>query len=244
MDLLHLDYEPPWGDWLRQIMTRLRNSPNAVLRERMNAWGQGPLADIGLALVTKVSVLGAINRRFDELMQRLSEALKDVPDREIRELLRRGAVLTLPRPERDYLPYDVVASVDAFFYEFQSAYEILTKRFLRTFFAQILGEAVRGDAILRSACAREGSVEWMESLRRHRNLFVHETAPWVALEVMSWSPRRFELAVLKKTVVTDQEDMIRLGEMTAIYRGFEASFAPLQALIIERIEALERAHSA
>lgn len=242
MDLLHLDYQPPWGTWLRQIMTRLRESKTAVLRERMDAWGRGPLADIGLALVTKVSILEAITRRFDELMERLNDAVKHVPDAEIRELLRRGAVLTLRRPERDRLPYDIVAAVDAFFYEFQSAYEMLTKRFLRTFFAQIFRQDVRGDTILRCACARHGSVGWIESLRTHRNLFAHETAPWIALEVTSWSPRRFELVVLTNAVPTRPEDMIRLHEMGAIYRGFEASFAPLQAFVIERVEAFERAH--
>jgi len=42
---------------------------------------------------------------------------------------------------------------------------------------------------------------------------------------------------------TDPEDVIVLHEMGAIYRGFEASLGPLQAHIVKRIEAFERAHS-
>ena len=140
---LHLDYEPPWRTWLLQIMTRLRTSTCATLRNRMEQWGESLLSEIGLALTTKVSTLGAVLRLFDGLMARLHEVLKDKTDTEIAELVRRSAAMGLPRPERDRLPYDILVAVDAFFYGFRSAYEILTQKFLPEFFRHVLGCAFR-----------------------------------------------------------------------------------------------------
>jgi len=242
MDLLYLDFTPPWSSWLRQIMTRLRTSTCATLRDRMDQWGDSRLSEIGLALTTKISTLGAVLRLFNGLMARLDELLKTKTDQELAELVRRHAAMSFPGREGDTLPYDILVAVDAFFYEFRSAYEILTQKFLPEFFQHAFDEKLDGDQVLAWLQGRGVPTEWARELQRHRVLFFHHTAPWLALEIASWAPRRFELVVLKKTLPSDAEDMIRRQEMEAIYRSFEASFAPLQAFIIERIEAFERAN--
>ena len=73
--------------------------------------------------------------------------------------------------------------------------------------------------------------------------FAHEKAPWIGLEVVSWSPRRFELVVLQTSVPDDPEDVIRLEALRRIYRGFETIWDPLQVHMVERIEAFERSHA-
>jgi len=243
MDILHFDFTPPWSSWLRQIMTRLRASSSTTLRERMEKWGDSPLSEIGLALTTKVSTLGAVLRLFNSLMARLDEVLKAKTDQELAELVRGNAAMSIPRPEGDTLPYDILVAVDAFFYEFRSAYEILSQKFLPEFFQHVFGEKLNGDQVLAWLQARGVSTDWARELRRHRVLFFHHTAPWIALQVVSWEPRRFELVVLKKILPSGPEEMIRRQEMEMIYRSFEASFAPLQAFIVERIEAFERAEA-
>jgi len=80
---------------------------------------------------------------------------------------------------------------------------------------------------------------WIKQLRNHRVLFFHNTAPWIALEVASWRPRRFELLVLKKTVPDDADDMIRFKELVDIFRGFERSLGALYGLIVATIEQVE-----
>jgi len=201
----------------------------------MEEWGTSPLAEMGCALATKISILGRVIRRFDAQMVRLDEELKEKTDEEIRTLLRGGFVFTT---HDELLPDDILADIDAFLFESRSAYEIIGK-FLAEFFQRILGQALSQQEIVARLEADGIDTEWVKQLRDHRVLFFHNTAPWIALEVARWQPRRFDLLVLKKTVPDDSNDMIRLKELVDIFRGFEKSLGALHQFIVATIEQVE-----
>jgi hypothetical protein len=200
----------------------------------MEEWGT-PLSEMGCSLATKISILGRVIRRFDAEMVRLNDELKEKTDEEIRTLLRGGFVFTT---RDEHLPYDILAAVETFLFESRSAYEIVGK-FLREFFQRILGQTVTEEALITGLEADGVDIRWIDQLRDHRVLFFHNTAPWIALEVVSWQPRRFELLVLKKTVPDEAGDIIRFKELVDISRGFQTSLGALHLLILKRIEEFE-----
>jgi hypothetical protein len=235
MEILHIAYFPPWSGWLLQIMTRLSGSPSATLKSRMEAWGSTPLSEMGSALASKMSMLGRVLRRFDQQMRHLTDELKDQSDATLREMVREKVAHTTAD---EALPYEILVEVDSFFFESRSAYEILGQ-FLRGFFKRILAEDVSESEIIKLLEEEQIDSRWIKQLRDHCVLFFHNTAPWIALEVVSWEPRRFELLVLKMLVPNDTRDMIRFKELVEIYRGFAASMAALHRFVLKKIEEFE-----
>lgn len=236
MEILHVGYFPLWGGWLLQIMTRLRSSSSATLRNRMEAWETTPLSEMGCALATKMSMLGCVLRGLDRQMRRLHEELKDESDAALRDLIRNETVYTT---RDEALPYKILAEVDSFFFESRSAYEIVGKTFLAEFFDRILAQHVSEAEIIALLEEEQIDTRWIKQLREHRVLFFHHTAPWIALEVVSWEPRQFDLLVLKKLVPNDPQDVIPFKELVEIYRGFAASMAALRRFVLKRIEEFE-----
>jgi hypothetical protein len=235
MEILHIGYFPPWSGWLLQIMTRLRSSSSATLRNRIEVWGDTALSEMGCALATKMSMLGRVIRRFDLQMQCLNDELKDESDATLGDLVRNGAVYTT---RDEALPYEILAEVDSFFFESRSAYEIVGK-FLAKFFDRVLAEHVSETEIIAQLERERIDTRWIKQLRDHRVLFFHHTAPWIALEVVSWEPRRFDLLVFKKLVPNDPQDVILFKQLVEIYRGFAGSMAALHRFVLKKIEEFE-----
>jgi len=235
MEILHIGYCPLWSGWLLEIMRRLRSSPSATLKSRMEAWESTPLSEMGSALATKMSMLGLVLRRFDQQMRRLNDELKDQSDATLREMVREQVVHTTGD---DALPCEILVEVDSFFFESRSAYEIVGK-FLREFFQRIWAEDVSEAEIIRPLEEERIDTRWIKQLRDHRVLFFHHTAPWIALEVVSWEPHRFDLLVLKKLVPDDPSDVIHFNELVEIYRGFATSMNALHRFVLKRIEEFE-----
>jgi hypothetical protein len=118
---------------------------------------------------------------------------------------------------------------------------------MQRFFAEILGREFtirQVEANLETEVARRGDdTNWCRQLIAARNLLIHQTAPWLALEAINWEAgaRRFEPVLLTRNVRTldDPKTFIHIAQCRSIYRGFEQSFDYIEAWLTDEIGSFE-----
>jgi len=92
--------------------------------------------------------------------------------------------------------------------------------------------------ILEQAMRKAGhSFTWMEDLRRQRATFFHETAPWIAMEIKSRQPSRYELIVLNENVADLEKDpnCVSFEAYRQIWLGLQACAADVQRVALAMI---------
>lgn len=231
---------PPQGGWVLGIVSRLQSSSSPTLQDRRNAWAAGPLSEMGLALATKLSLLGVVTRRVDEDLRAVSDQLGDPS--EIQQHLVAGHACYVADPDRPDLLYETLADIESFIFESRSAFEI-TGRFLGQLFRDILGCDMALPEIERQLRDRGVDTRWIEELRANRILFFHDTAPWIAVYVDSLQPLKLELVVLKKNVhdFTNPDDYFHFQKLREIYAGFTSSLDALAEFVKDEIRLFEEA---
>jgi len=194
MEVIHLDYRPGTAGWVLRLQSRLQASPSDVLRTRYSRWGEAGLADLAIAVATRLSLTLRVSFRLAELLKKLRDEIDASGD--IDQLLTGGFVYS-PKDARIF--YDICVAVDAFYFEFRSSYEVLG-RFVRTFGREILGRSITEHEILQVLEAANCNRDWIDPVRENRKLFFHETAPWIALEVHQRRPLECSVLVMKENL--------------------------------------------
>jgi hypothetical protein len=235
LDHFHVDYEPP-DDWIRRILTRLRESRSPHLRRCFDQWGKSPLVEIGLAVATKRAMLRMTVARVDEAIGQMVAEFNADPH-QVEWCLSRSGLKGAFRPKDKTLPYRLLVDIDSFLFELRSTHEIVGI-FLREFFRRVLQRKI-GKADVMGALDGGGvDTRWIDVLRKERVLFFHHTAPWVAFEIDRVRRPKYRLVILKRNArdLSNPNDYVRVDEYRAILRGFEASMAFLRGWVLEQID--------
>jgi hypothetical protein len=76
--------------------------------------------------------------------------------------------------------------------------------------------------------------KWFQDLDSHRNFFIHEGAPYFAIDV-SRGRQNYDLLIMKENLKTfkDYSKFVRLSELNAIVQGFISARHTLQQHLIE-----------
>lgn len=235
MEVLHLDYRPPTAGWVLPLQTRLRESPSPTLRDRYARWAEVGLAELGMAVATRLSIAFFVARRLGNLLTQLRDEI--AASGEVQELLEKGYVYT---PKDQALFYEICAATDAFFFEYRSAYEVLG-RFFRSFGEHILNRDIPQADLLAVLEAMGCDTAWINPLKEHRKLFFHETAPWIALCVNQREPFDCSLIIMKKNLQTfdKREDYIVQPELVETIRGFQEASWRLRDWLQVQVEKAE-----
>jgi hypothetical protein len=230
---LEINYEPT-ERWVRPILARLHQSSSTIIKERMKAWGETPLRELGLAIGTKLTMLPVVVARINRQIQLLRDQLDES---RVDQCLNQGAGYGLS--DRAF-PFEILVDLDSFLYESRSTYEIVG-HFLKEFFSHILGRDVSQGEIQALLQCEGLDTQWIQELQENRILFFHNTAPWLAIQILSKTPLRFELVLLKK-VARDAAgfgDRLHFKQLQAIYHGFASSLEALQRWVIRQIGEFE-----
>lgn len=131
----------------------------------------------------------------------------------------------------DDLKYSLIADVDALFFELNSACELMTRLFslLHAHVGTIIPELELGITIAKVLSQGEYDAKWFVSLDRHRNFFMHEGAPYLAVD-LSNEPEHLVLLVMKENVrmLSDPNSFITISEINLIVQGFLSAKQSLQ----------------
>lgn len=169
------------------------------------------------------TIRGRVGKRLVALLQDLQEQVSQADD--LDELLEGGCVFT---PSDPGILYDLCDAIDSLYFESRSAYEI-TGRFVRLFCDVILDRPVSEEELVEVLRASGQDVEWISELRENRKLFFHETAPWIALQIHSRDPLKFQLVAMKEDLheFDDPEKFITQTDMVRVWDGYQASLVAL-----------------
>ena len=235
-DCLFVAYEPN-VHWASPIITRLRESSSQTLQHRAAAWKQGPLRELQLAVASKLKMLDILVIDFDRRLSDLFRALANDPAR-VQECIDKGDAYRFR--DEDPLPFELLLDIDSFLFESRSAYEILVS-FLREFFHHILGKTLDKEKVFALLKAQQIDTRWIDELRQNRNLYSHETAPWIAVRKTSAERFQFELVILKEDVedLSDPNTYLRFQALRDVYYGFNSSLDAIRTWVIKQIEDFE-----
>ncbi len=234
-DYFWIDYAP--GDqWVLSIMSRVQRSGNSILQERWKKSTQSPLIELPLALATKFELMRVTIERLNAHIRELSRDFDERPDEVKRFIAARAAY----RPQNPRLAFEIVADLDAWIFEFRSTYEILYA-FVKEFSSRILDRKVNDERVLKAILQAKGyHTDWIDFLNDERNCFIHQTAPWFAIEVTGGTPQ-YEIVILRRNVhdLEHPKNYVRIEEYRAVHKGFFEALQALHDWIFQEIEKVE-----
>ena len=195
-EVLYLDFAPSSLAWIGGLQARMANSSCQQIRERYQSWTSAGLGEFALSIATRLAIV----RRVEDRLLECRSAL-------VRELSRSGELEThlasgsCYRPSDEGLLFDICAAVDSCFFEWRSLYEVVRK-FATIFGKEILGTEFSEDQVVSVVEQAGVSIGWIDQLRKDRNHFVHQAAPWIALEITSREPLECSIVVMKENLAT------------------------------------------
>ncbi len=141
---------------------------------------------------------------------------------------------------RDDLLWEAVLDLDSFLFEARSAYEILGK-LLASCFACVFQRRILEEDVWEAVREQGVRTDWVEELRRHRILFFHTTAPWLAVRILSRDPLQLDWIVLKRNVETldNPEDFLDFARCREIYTGLNETLSAIEFWVEREIDKLD-----
>jgi hypothetical protein len=82
--------------------------------------------------------------------------------------------------------------------------------------------------------------KWFQDLDDQRNFFIHEGAPYFAIDV-SKGPKKYDLLIMKENLKSfnDNSKFVRLSKLNEIVQGFLSARLTLQQHLIELIQKVD-----
>jgi hypothetical protein len=193
------------------------------------------MAEAGIAVSTRLMLVSRAISRLTELETRLYDEIEK--SGKLAGLLAGGYVYTSVNPNS---VYDICLGIDALLAECLSLFEVIrifTIRFCRKILHKKMSEK-EFDALL--VDLGYGG-EWLDALAKARNFFLHESAPWAAIQVDNREQLRCELVVLKSNVrdLTDPTTFIPKRQLVGITQGLTTAVWGIHKWLSESIANAE-----
>jgi hypothetical protein len=192
-----------------------------------------------MAVGTKLTIVPLIIQRVDSRLKDIGKVLQADPSK-VEACLRSRAVYRLPDCDA---AYEAAVDFDSFIFESRSAYEI-TVSFLERFFNLILGKALgprsgkhAAKHVEEALRARGSRTEWVNDLRKKRNLLIHARSLWLAFEVRDGQPFRFDPVLLTKSVerIEDDPERLSIAQCRSFWQGFVSSYEHIEAWLKDEL---------
>ena len=194
------------------------------------------MSELAIHLSTRLNMIPFVINRVNADLKAIREAAQGIEDKNISSLGQDGYAFDI----ENKLTYNFLISFDSFLFEIDSCCELITT-FIRLIYNHI-GQSVTKKQIgkiLKKVIEDAGeSSGWFESLQNFRNYFIHEGAPYFAVDVTD--PDSFELLVMKDNLKSfdDEGRFVRLRrEFESILEGFFNSNKILQKHIIDLLSS-------
>jgi hypothetical protein len=80
------------------------------------------------------------------------------------------------------------------------------------------------------------SIDWYVDLDKHRNLFMHDVAPYLAVDVSNVD--KYDILIMNKNLrkFDDDKQFIRLSQLAKIYTGFNNALDIIRSYLIKVIK--------
>jgi hypothetical protein len=190
------------------------------------------MSEIALHLSTKLNMIHWIVIKINQGLKAIQEAVKSIEEKHVSSPVKRGYAFDVEHK----LIYKLLLSFDSFIFEIDSCCELITT-FVRLNYNHTgdnVDKKQMGRRLKRVVEEAGGSSSWFESLQSLRNFFIHEGAPYFAIDVSD--PDTFELLVMRENLklFDDESKYVKLrSEFQSILEGFYSSNIIIQQHVID-----------
>jgi hypothetical protein len=139
-------------------------------------------------------------------------------------------------PLDDELEHNLLLDIDSLLFEVNSCCELITTFF--TLLHQHRGQPIPKDQVgkkIRKILLDAGQdPTWFVQLDTHRNFFMHEGAPYIAVDLSNDVDGQYDLLIMKENIkdFSNSDKFIRLSELSTIVSGFELSKPLIQQYLV------------
>jgi hypothetical protein len=225
---IHINYEG--GDfWILPIWVAVNHAESSG---KASPISKEVKSQLGLSISTRLDMLPRIVNRINSEVYQVFEAMKTHKKEHIFTEQREGYVFDI----EENLKFNLLIDIDSLLFELNSLCELMSSLFfeLYTHTGKNIKKEEVGLQIKKVIEAAGKSSKWFKDLDSHRNFFIHEAAPYIAVDI-SGGPDKYDLLIMKENIkfFNDHSKFIKLSEINSIYEGFLIAKPIIQKHLIE-----------
>lgn len=190
------------------------------------------IRELGIHISTRLDILPYIIRRINSGVAEVYTAASNHKEEHVFSDSSEGYVLSIDKK----LVYVLLADIDSILFELNSVCQLMTKLFEELY--SHLGKPIKkGHTGLTIKNVIEGAGQdagWFRELDSHRNFFIHNGAPYFAIDI-SRDSRHYDLLIMKENLKSfeDRSKFLKLTEINKIVQGFVAAKPLIQQHLID-----------
>ena len=189
-------------------------------------------SQLGLSISTRLDMLPRIVHRINDEVNKVYEATKAHKKEHIFSENKEGYAFDI----EENLKFNLLIDIDSLLFELNSVCELMTSLFfvLYTHIGKMIKKKDVGLIIKKVIEGAGKSSDWFEELDNQRNFFMHEGAPYFAVDI-SGGPGKYDLLIMRENIkfFNDHSKFIKLSEINAIVVGFSIAKPIIQKHLIE-----------
>ena len=193
--------------------------------------------ELGLALTIKLNTLPRVVSRVNNDIQALFVKCEGHEDKHVFTKGNDGFAFSVDND----LKYQIIADIELLLFEIKSSSELMTNFMLEIY--KTVGkemDAMEMGKIIKKIVDDSGlDSMWFVSLAGHRNFFIHEGAPYLAIDTSN-GKGNYDLVVMRENIVdlTSNDNWFSLSTLNEIVSGFLESSQALQQNMVVTIDAV------
>lgn len=218
------------GDpWILPIWSAVNDAESSGKASPISKEGKSQL---GLSISTRLDMLPRIVHRINEEVNEVYKTTKAHNKEHIFTELREGYAFDI----EENLKFNLLIDIDSLLFELNSICELMTSLFfvLYTHIGKIIKKKEVGLIIKKIIEGAGKSSDWFNELDKQRNFFMHEGAPYLAVDI-SEGPGKYDLLIMRENIkfFNDHSKFIKLSEINSIVKGFSIAKPIIQKHLIE-----------
>lgn len=189
-------------------------------------------SQLGLSISTRLDILPRIVHRINEEVNEVYKTTKAHNKEHIFTELKEGDAFDI----EENLKFNLLIDIDSLLFELNSICELMTSLFfvLYTHIGKIIKKKEVGLIIKKIIEGAGKSSDWFKELNDQRNFFMHEGAPYFAVDI-SEGPGKYDLLIMRENIkfFNDHSKFIKLSDINSIVEGFSIAKPIIQKHLIE-----------
>ncbi len=186
---------------------------------------------LGLHVSLRLNILPRVVKRVNSNTLLLYRIIREHGP----EYVSTEAIRGYAFPVDDDLKYSLLADIDALLFELNSVCELMKNLFglLQAHIGRPIHKDKIGKALNDVLSQSTRNANWFAMLDEHRNFFMHNGAPYIAVD-LSNEPVGLEILIMKENIksFTDPAKFVSLSQINSIVQGFIDSKQKLQDYLI------------
>jgi len=194
------------------------------------------IIQLGLHISTRINMLPRLIRRINDECIELYKTIKNVGLKYESSKDKSGYAYEID----DNLKYELLIDIDALLFELNSCCELMCN-LVRELYSHAGKPLTKNPGLFVKEILENANLqtEWFIDLDMHRNFFIHEGAPYIAISVLNNS--KYDLIIMKENLKTfdEPEKFLLLSEINTIVQGFIKSKFIVQQNLVKLFRNLQ-----